>query len=339
MNVAWIEAAAGALTLWAAWKTLPRPPALDAERLFKQVLATVLRGEVEAAGGELADWVNALEGVPYHPLARDTEQRLNDPGGASIPTPPREGERALLDRLSACDSPESRWRLLFRDDPRGQASLLEDPAMLGSAYDPATWFGPEATWDAVADWAAPLQQGLRRRLAHVVFVDATALFGEHGEAALPGLRTAPLGASLEASAKPLLDSPADRIVVIARGEHMPAVLDELVGQPTLVDRVVGVVSLGGAVAQDPKAWRSQFQHAALEPEIQRTVLFVSLVDIDVDAPMARPWAVQSFVEPPLPDTGRRSIECVDLGPLDVTRVAPHALVRSLLVLLGTLVAR
>ena len=64
---------------------------------------------------------------------------------------------------------------------------------------------------------------------------------------------------------------------------MPAVLDELVGQPTLVDRVVGVVSLGVRWPR-PRSLAFQFQHAALEPEIQRTVLFVSFADIDVDAP-------------------------------------------------------
>ncbi len=339
MNVAWIEAAVGALALWAAWKTLPRPPSLDAERLFKRTLATVLRGDAEAAGGELADWVASLEGVPYHPLARDTERRLQDPGSATIPTPPREGERALVDRLANCDTPEARWDLLFRADPRGHASLLEDPALLGAAYDPTTRFGPDATWDAVADWSAPLQEGLGRRLSHLVFVDATALFGDHGNAALPGLRSAPLGPSLRNSAEPLLESPADRIVAVVRGHHMPALLDELLEDPALVDRVLGVVSLGGAVAPDPKAWQAQFQHAALEPEVQRALLFVSLIDIDVHAPLDRSWVGQTFVEPPLPDTGRRSIECVDLGPLDLARVAPHALVRSLLVLLGTLVAR
>lgn len=339
MNLPWVEAAAGGLALWAAWKTLPRAPDLDWERLFKQTLATVLRGEVEAAGGQLSDWVAALRGVPYHPLARDTEQRLRDPASAQVPTPPREGERLLVERLAACATAAERWSLLFADDPRGRASLLDDPALLGAAYDPSKRFGPDATWDAVADWTPPLKEGLLRRLGHLVFLDATGHLAEHGGAAVPGIRVAALGAAVQAEVDRCLESPSDRVVVVARGDRMQSLLDELHANAALVDRLFAVVSLGGRLTDDPDAWEAGFQHASLEPEVHRTVLFVSLVDVDVAAPLGVSWKAQTFQEPPLPDTGRRSIECVDLGPLDLERVAPAALVRSLLVLLATLTDR
>ena len=120
---------------------------------------------------------------------------------------------------------------------------------------------------------------------------------------------------------------------------MQALLDELHEAPSLLDRLFAVVSLGGQLSDDPARWEARFQHAALEPEVQRTLLFVSIVHVDVADPLKHAWKGQSFVEPALPDTGRRSIECVDLGPLDLDRVAPHAVVRSLLVLLATLTAR
>ena len=52
-----VEVAAAGLAMWAAWLTIPRPPDLDWERLFKVALATVIRGDVEAAGADVDEWL------------------------------------------------------------------------------------------------------------------------------------------------------------------------------------------------------------------------------------------------------------------------------------------
>jgi hypothetical protein len=40
----------------AGWLHLPRTPDLDAERWFKTMLATVLRGAIEGGGGDVEAW-------------------------------------------------------------------------------------------------------------------------------------------------------------------------------------------------------------------------------------------------------------------------------------------
>lgn len=336
----WVEAAAGALALWAAWKTLPRPPALDWERLFKVSLATVLRGEVERARGEVEDWEALLDGVLFHPHARDVDRRLRDPASSPIPTPPRDGERATVDRLAALPTPEARFAHLFAEDPRGRASLLDDPALLGAAYDPTARFGPQATWDSVADWSESLQAGLLRRLQHVVVVDGTAALGPLVPTVLPGLRHASVGspAQLSEAMTAHLPAPADRLVLLLDGPQVEPLLQALAADPALLDRLLVVVSLGGTLISDRAVWEQHFRHAALEPELQRTILFASLVHVNRDDPLATTWSSQTFAEPPVPDTGRRSIACADLGGLDRGQVAPEALLKALLVFLATAVS-
>ena len=70
------EIAVLALALGAAWLSIRKPSPLDWERLWKSVLATIIRGEVERAGGDQAVWWSRLRGVPFHPVGRDAGAKL-----------------------------------------------------------------------------------------------------------------------------------------------------------------------------------------------------------------------------------------------------------------------
>ena len=54
---------AGVVALAAGWLMWPRPPSLDGERWFKITLATLLLGEVDAAGEDQDVWANQLRRV------------------------------------------------------------------------------------------------------------------------------------------------------------------------------------------------------------------------------------------------------------------------------------
>ena len=48
--------------------------------------------------------------------------------------PALEGERALVERLAAIETPAARWQSMYRDDTHAQESLMQDPMDLGPAY-------------------------------------------------------------------------------------------------------------------------------------------------------------------------------------------------------------
>ena len=129
-----IELLALSLAIWAAWLSIPRPPALDWERLFKISLATVVRGEVEEEDGSATDWEARLkQEVPYHPAARDLERWLAQPDPDEIRTPALDGERALVAALSLLTDAGSRYRYAMCGEARGLDALMGDPAWLGPA--------------------------------------------------------------------------------------------------------------------------------------------------------------------------------------------------------------
>ena len=344
----WVELAAAGLAGWAAWKTIPRPPTLDWERLFKVTLATVLRGEVEREEGDLDAWRARLAPVPYHPAGRQPEVRIARPESAPIPTPALDGERALLERLQQHDTPVARFDAMYRADPLAQDALLSDPALLGADYDPERCFGPGATWDAVASWSEPLQQGLQRRLDHVVVACFEPGLASALAAALPtarveaGARTDAPDASAAEALDALLPAKSDRLVVLLPGPDVPWLLRLLHAFPGLRDRVHTVWSLGGALfdTDEDRTWGAEhFRHEELEPELQRALNYVGFIAVDPTAPLASGWAEQRFVEPPLPATGRRSIDAIDLGPLDLQGLGTASVARAIWVTLGRLAAR
>jgi hypothetical protein len=291
-----VELVVVGLAVWAAVRTLPEPPSLDTERLFKLVLATLTRGAIEA------------EGLPVDAAKLRWTTELE----ARLPS--------LLGGLAT-------------------AELEEDPAGLGADYDPRGRLGPTVDWEAIARWTPAVQEGLRRRLGHVVFAvegwpdlslalgsgglrshDLSALSGEEG-----------LGDRLEAA----WGAPSDRLVLIVRGAAGSALLAALAEDAPLRDRLLAFVALGSPVSADREAFRALFTHERLDTELQRLTLYLSAVDLSPGQPVD-PIAVadQRFVDPPLPPTGRRSISVHDLGALPLAAQDPTALGRALLTLLA-----
>ncbi len=333
-----VEGVALALAGWAALKSIPRPPARDWERLFKTTLSTVLRGRVEAEGGDAEAWEAAVLGaVLYNPAARGPEILLAAPDPARIPTPAREGERALVERLAGLADPPARWRLLWQEDHRVFDALFADPSELGADYDPTRALAPDVDWDAVAAWTPAVSAALGRRLDAVVFaVVADDDLAGAIRAELPDARVAGLAPSALADAAALLGllrAPHERLVLLLRGDAPAAALRLLHDDDALLDRLAGVVALGGCLAGDP--WvRDHFRHAAFEPEVLRAIPYASVVEVPDDPAAPEGWADQRFPVPDEPESGRATIDVIDLGPVPRGRVDDDALARALLVVLG-----
>jgi hypothetical protein len=332
-----VEVAALGLAGWAALKSVPRPPDRDWERLFKVTLSTVLRGRIEARGGSAEDWEGAVLGtVLYNPAARGPETLLVAPDPATIPTPAREGERALVERLAALEGPEDRWRLLFIEDHRVLDALFEDPATLGDAHAPSRNLAPDLSWDSLAAWTEAVHAALGRRLDAVVWVTlGDDDLAEALAAASPASRVVCLPTEQASDADALravAQRPEERFAVVARGRAAPLLVQTLAEHSDLVDRLAAVVSLGGPLLQAPHAdaVRAAFTHERLEPEVLRAVPYFSILCVDPDAPLSQSWGEQRFPDPALPPSGRLGIEVIDLGPVAEPGTDADALARALL---------
>jgi len=327
-----VELAAAGLALWAAYKTLPTPPARDDERLWKTLLAHLLRAELEVKGEGVDAWEAGLRAtLPFHPAGRDPERKLNKPDPAAIPAPALEGERALEEDLAALTSVAARFARLYQG-PQSLDALCEDPEKLGAAYDPRPTLGPQSDWTALCDWAPVVVEGLGRSHRHRVFC----VIGDPGleealKEALPGLRS--LAWQAEAGIEPLeaaLVDPADRLYVIAQGPDLGAFLTLLGAQAGLRDRLLALISLGA----ETLAGVARFDHDSHDTELNRLTLYAAAIDVDPAAPLARAWAPQRFPNPPLPPSGRQSILPVDLGPLVLPALPRQRLARALLLYLS-----
>jgi hypothetical protein len=105
-----------------------------------------------------------------------------------------------------------------------------------------------------------------------------------------------------------------------------AALKTMIESATVRDRVAGVISFGADLRTE---WAfKELTHQAMEPELQRRIPFFALVDVDPEAPLARPWGPQRFWEPPVPEGGRRSIEAIDMGGLPLGELSPTVLGRA-----------
>ena len=328
-----VEFAALSLAGWAALKSIPRTPARNWARLFHVSLSTVLRGRIESAEGTADDWESAVLGrVLYNPSARAPDRLLSAPDPAGIPTPALEGERALVERLAALPNVETRWRMLFLEDHRVLDALFDDPAGLGPAHDPGRNLAPGLSWDDVAGWSDALRAALGRRLDAVVLVTLgdDALSAALASAA-PHARVVALPA--DASAEPEVlravpEAPHERIVLFARGRAAAPLVCLLSDHGDLVDRLAGVVLIGGALGGADV--RDAFTHERLEPEVLRAVPYFSLAIVDPADPLGRSWSLQHPPEPPEPASGRVGLERIPLGAIAEPGLDPEALARALL---------
>ncbi len=331
-----VELAVLVMALAAAALSLRSAPDLDWERLLKVIVATVFRGEVEATGGDQEAWWAAMEGVVlYHPAGRQASDKLASPSLESISVPALEGERALVAALEKQTSDADRFMTMYASEASKEA-LLSDPTLLGAAYDPERVLSPGVGWSEIAAWTDTLQASLARRLSDVVLVSVGGEWGAYLSRAVPHGRVetvVPAAAEIVgAGIAAALPSAADRAVIIAGGTDVQPILQAMHADPALRDRVLCVISLGGMLASE---WMdSNFTHAAMDTELNRSTAYMDIVDVDPEVPLASPWSDQCFPQPPVPPSGWMPIERVGLGPLPLQRISPEILSRSLWVLLA-----
>lgn len=333
------ELACVGLATWAMWRTIPRPPSLDWERLFKVTLSVLAWGDAEREHSAAAEahWLEALkQRVPYHPAARDLEHLLTRPDPARIQAPALPHERALVEALVGLDSIEARWDRVFCSDVALDA--LGDPRDLGAAYDPTPVLGPSADWVAVGAAHPAVDAGLARRFEHIVHVrigaPAVPLAGE----AVAGLRDAQVDVPTIEALSVVLSARSDRLVLWTSGEQLVPTLEVLLEQPALIDVVVAILVVGGpAVCSDSarEFFTTRWRHEAFAPELQRTTPVFSVRDLSAATVADHDWS-RGVVPPPPPEPGggRDTLQCIDLGPLPVARTPPVHLCRALLITLA-----
>jgi hypothetical protein len=305
------------VALVAGWLHLPSHPDLDAERWFKVLLSTLLRGVVEAAGGDVEKWERqVVRWAPYHPAGRYPELKYAGlaPEGFAVP-----GERALTAALAATPAGPGRWKRLYDDDEAALEARLGDPHDLGPSYDPAALLAPDATWDALAAWAPAVEEALTRRFpAKWVWVRGRAPVDL--SAGLDRVTVLAEGATDREIAEALraaVVDPADRLVVVGEGEAMGPLLRALAATPPVRDRVLVVISVGGDLGDEDWMGRN-FAHPVLDTETHRATTYAAVQWLDraADPPGwgGLPLQKQRFPAP-AGEPGVSWMEAVDLGPL------------------------
>lgn len=367
-------AAAIAVAVLAAILGNPRPVGRDGERLFKVLLSNLLGGALqETSGGEDEAAARALDArwerqvrelVPYHPAGREGWKKVKDPGAYRPPVPHLDGEEALLDALRKVPDARGRVRRMLVEDESGLQVLLDDPERLGEIFHPSTWLAPGLGWEAVSRWDREVVEAVLRQVGHV----RVAVVHVEGEARAPGL-VAAFGAILPTRGHPVapdldpavlatallssLEAPQERLLLMVLGEVGPTVLECLVGAPELRDRLFAVLFMGSPVGGVPglegplsvearARWNeANFQQDPLDTELRRTTPYLFLPLLDLDAPVPgdgrAPWESQVLDQPPVPPSGRRPVQVVDLGPLTArAQIPPEPLARATLLLVLTL---
>jgi hypothetical protein len=361
-----LTAVAGGLAAALLWVQRPVVPTLDAERWFKVALGTLVRGEVERAGGDvLAFEARVRAEVPYHPAGRFPERKVSNPAAAALPGPLLPGEAALLEALTPLTDAAARVARLYGDDA-GAAVLFEDPLDLGPAHDFARVLGPGATWDALAAWPASPAFGevLRSKLS------ATLVWLAGATSTGPSLRAAVAAVTpvvdvpwadrtddeAAAALRGALGDPLGRMVIFAEGEAGLQLLRALVAAPDVRDRVAGVVAVGAAIgglegrddaygtARARDFLEAKFTQRELETDLVRRVPYLALQWWEPTCwPPGVPGAPlqhQRFPDP-RPNDGPEIAEVMDLGPLFPASCPPLDLVARALVAVaaGVVVSR
>jgi hypothetical protein len=342
----------------AAWFDRPKTPSLDAERCFKVGLATLLRGRIDAAGGDADAWEREVARfVLYHPAGRFPERKVTNPA-AEPPGVWLEGEQGLHARLASTNDPGARWSLLYDIDEDARAARLIDPHQLGPDYSPEGAAGPGSGWDQLASWANSPDFGrlLVDQLGAlwVIVADAPGPFPALAESlveAASGARAAwlvPPGEPVFARwSKDALDAAA-RVVWVAEGERALELLQALADHPGVRDQTLAVVAIGApllgrsdreegplstAVRED---WMGRwFGHEHLDTEIVRITPYFSAQWLDRAAwpPGVAGLTLQSarFPEPSRQLARVDTIRAVDLGVLPLDESLPRDLVARALV--------
>jgi hypothetical protein len=333
-----LAAVAAATALWAGWHHVRRPVHLDGERWLKVTLATLLRGRIEATGGDADAWASAVRRqVPYHPAGRQPDRKVLHPN--AVPDGPLlEGEQALLDDLRKAPDVAARWARLYDGTDEAADALLEDPIELGATYAPAAVLGPGTTWDDVARWAEDPALGTRLAARHpLVWICFHSPPDGRESNVLDALVARwPHTAELHHDSDPReviepLVVPGAKLVVAAEGDAVIDALEVLRKNAGLRDQVVAFVAIGAPLmgregGPEPTTrtvredwmgrWYSQ-EH--LDTEEVRLTPYLSLQWLDrrVAEPgtTRQPIAWARFPKPQRHGTDVETIESVDLGVL------------------------
>ena len=320
-----------ALALAATWLSVRSSPELDWERLWKMVLATCIRGQVEQSGGDQEVWWGRLDAVPFHPAGRMAYDKCFRPSLEAIPVPAVPGEQALVEALVSLDDPQARADFMFRQSEAAKDALMSDPDLLGSAYAPFRAIPPDVSWEDIAAWDAEVQRAIARRM-HDVVIAAVGMDTQALTEAVPHGAVFAVDSVSAEGLIALLKEDHQRLIIMTRGDAVNSVIRLLHGHPLIRDRVLAVISLGGAIqGPENKDWMDRnFQHVAFDTELNRRTLYMAITDPGDGFQDA---SDQCFPDPAVPPSGWNPVESVDLGPLPLAQQDPEVLARALWVLL------
>jgi hypothetical protein len=305
-----LTVAAALVAAGIAWVQWPRPPALDGERWFKVTLATLLRGRVEAEGGDADQWERTV-------VRLVSDAFLDDP-----------------DELGPVYDPQTYfgpgfgWDAVARD---ANADALR--AALGRVL-PARWILVEGRSDRSTGPTV-----LPSLLA--VLPDALVVpFGDGAPEALDAIATA---AAPDTGDRLVLAGEEAGVARIMRVLHANAELRDKVAAVLSIGGVIGGrYDEDGPYGRAASAeWLSaSFVQRELETDVVRLTpwLAVQWRDPDVQPPGLRglPVEAQRFPTPDPEGATAQTMEVVDLGPLPVDPALDPALVARALVTVTTL---
>ncbi len=325
----------------------PRPPDLDGERWFKTMLATLLRGELDASERTFEDWEVAVKAwVPYHPAGRFPERKVLNPLAARLPGALLEGERALLEGLTKLQTVPERWARMYDEDEAALASRLDDPLELGPDYDPTERLGAGAGWEELAAWGAG-EGGFGERLSSRLEASWFLVEGRGGFTVIPELakllgdRAIRVPGGDEDLAKTIedrLERVEARGILVGEEAGIVGILNALRDRADLRDKILAVVSVGGIigglegedgplgiVAREDwmQAW---FSHQHLDTEVVRITSYLSLQWLDRQhmPPGARGLSIAASRFPEPKEERTETVEVVDLGVLPAADDLPMA---------------
>jgi len=338
----------------AMWFHVPRVPELDAERWFKSILATMLRGrcEQEQASGE--DWAaRVVREVPYHPAGRFPERKVTSPETWVPAGPYVEGEQALIERLGTLPDQAARWRWMYLEDEVGMSARLVDPVELGASYSFDAMLGGVDGWAALSQVGASDASSLNKLVERVGAV--WVLVEGRGEMEAPtvlGHLAHHIGAKVRVVAHDdqqsglpaaLLDELQLEPAVMFVGEDVGSlrILKSLAERPALRDRVEAVLAVSSPLCgleghehfetSSTTDWMGAwFGHDTLDTDRVWPTPYLSMQWIDVEAlpPGLKGLPIQEARFPKPRPGALQMLEVLDLGPLLVTAHPPMELVAA-----------